>query len=153
MAEKFPGRSPYEYCFSNPINYTDPTGMSPEGDGGGDPKKTVVWKKNDNGEIELPGVVVTSELSKARRADDSDRRTKPEHEYNDVDLKFAKAKLTEIAKDGRKYGYNFAAHNLEHFLSNKGTKVNVKKEFLLTQVAAQMLKNTIFMLKFRKKRA
>jgi hypothetical protein len=38
LAEMFPGRSPYEYCFSNPINLTDPTGMSPEG-GGPTPKE------------------------------------------------------------------------------------------------------------------
>ncbi len=30
LMEKFAGRSPYEYCFSNPINLTDPTGMEPE---------------------------------------------------------------------------------------------------------------------------
>ncbi|WP_260439103.1 RHS repeat-associated core domain-containing protein [Flavobacterium branchiophilum] len=30
LMEKFAGRSPYEYCFSNPINLTDPTGMGPE---------------------------------------------------------------------------------------------------------------------------
>jgi RHS repeat-associated protein len=30
LAEKFFNRNPYEYCFSNPINLTDPTGMGPE---------------------------------------------------------------------------------------------------------------------------
>ena len=30
LAEKFPNRSPYEYCFSNPINLIDPTGMGPD---------------------------------------------------------------------------------------------------------------------------
>ncbi len=30
LMEKFAGRSPYEYCFSNPVNLTDPTGMMPE---------------------------------------------------------------------------------------------------------------------------
>lgn len=29
LAEKYPGRSPYEYTFNNPICYTDPTGMEP----------------------------------------------------------------------------------------------------------------------------
>jgi RHS repeat-associated protein len=29
LAEKFAGRSPYEYCFSDPLNLTDPTGMGP----------------------------------------------------------------------------------------------------------------------------
>jgi RHS repeat-associated protein len=38
LAEIFSGRSPYEYCFSNPINLTDPTGMSPE-EGGPTPKE------------------------------------------------------------------------------------------------------------------
>src|SRR5690554_6126686 len=27
LAEQFPSHSPYEYCFSNPLRYVDPTGM------------------------------------------------------------------------------------------------------------------------------
>lgn len=38
LAEEFPGRSPYEYTFSNPINLVDPDGMAPE-----DPKPGF-WK-------------------------------------------------------------------------------------------------------------
>ncbi len=30
LAEEFAGRSPYEYCFNNPVKFTDPTGMSPD---------------------------------------------------------------------------------------------------------------------------
>lgn len=37
LAEMFPNQSPYNYCFNNPINLTDPTGMAPEGGGDGDP--------------------------------------------------------------------------------------------------------------------
>ncbi|MEC4048834.1 SpvB/TcaC N-terminal domain-containing protein [Flavobacterium sp. SUN046] len=36
LAEKYVNRNPYEYCFSNPINLTDPTGMGPD-----DPPTTV----------------------------------------------------------------------------------------------------------------
>ena len=37
LAEKFYDRSPYEYCFSNPLRYIDPTGMSGE-----------EWRNKDN---------------------------------------------------------------------------------------------------------
>ncbi len=30
LAEKYPNRSPYEYTFSNPVNFIDPTGMTGE---------------------------------------------------------------------------------------------------------------------------
>ncbi|WP_264433530.1 RHS repeat-associated core domain-containing protein [Flavobacterium agricola] len=33
LAEMFPSWSPYSYTFSNPVRYTDPTGMAPECDG------------------------------------------------------------------------------------------------------------------------
>lgn len=32
LTEKMPGWSPYSYGFDNPVQYTDPTGMEPEGD-------------------------------------------------------------------------------------------------------------------------
>jgi hypothetical protein len=36
LAEKFPSQSPYNYCFNNPLNLIDPTGMGPEGWGKGE---------------------------------------------------------------------------------------------------------------------
>lgn len=45
LAEKYAGRSPYEYCFSNPINYTDPDGMGAE-----PPVNGLEYFKDDTGE-------------------------------------------------------------------------------------------------------
>lgn len=39
LGQVFPGSTPYEYCFSNPINLVDPTGMGP-----GDPETHTVVK-------------------------------------------------------------------------------------------------------------
>lgn len=30
LAEKFPSRSPYNFCMNNPLRLVDPTGMAPE---------------------------------------------------------------------------------------------------------------------------
>ncbi|OUD23965.1 RHS repeat-associated core domain-containing protein, partial [Flavobacterium psychrophilum] len=30
LAEKFPGWSPYSFCYNNPMRFTDPTGMAPD---------------------------------------------------------------------------------------------------------------------------
>jgi len=45
MAEALAGRSPYEYTLSNPLRYTDPTGMYPDG-GDGDPPSKLSGSKN-----------------------------------------------------------------------------------------------------------
>ncbi len=49
LAEKFAGRSPYEYCFSNPVNLIDPDGMAPTDDYGIDNfgKIELLKKTND----------------------------------------------------------------------------------------------------------
>ena len=39
LAEEFPGWNPYHYVHNNPINLVDPTGMSAENPGEGDPVK------------------------------------------------------------------------------------------------------------------
>lgn len=60
LAEKFPNWNPYNYVMQNPINLIDPTGMSPEGGGDGDPiayRGTGV-AVGDNVVNELDGVVL-----------------------------------------------------------------------------------------------
>ncbi|WP_286443188.1 MULTISPECIES: RHS repeat-associated core domain-containing protein [unclassified Myroides] len=39
LAEEFPGWNPYHYVHNNPINLVDPTGMSAQNPGEGDPVK------------------------------------------------------------------------------------------------------------------
>ena len=50
LAEKYPGFNPYAYCYQNPINMIDPTGMEGESTGvrnNGDGSYTVVGARND----------------------------------------------------------------------------------------------------------
>lgn len=49
LAEIFPNWNPYNYTMQNPINLTDPTGMSPEG-GDGDPPVKGATTKAPNGD-------------------------------------------------------------------------------------------------------
>lgn len=51
LAEMFPGHNPYNYCFNNPIMFSDPTGMSPEG-GDTDPPVKGATRVNDDNSVE-----------------------------------------------------------------------------------------------------
>lgn len=53
LAEKFAGRSPYEYVFSNPVRLIDPTGMGPED-----------WVRRDDGSIYWDDNAISPETTK-----------------------------------------------------------------------------------------
>src|SRR5690554_6111239 len=78
LAESFPGWSPYTYVYNNPLNYTDSTGMCPDGDC---PEETYIGKTN-----ELPEVVITAKGRSKDRGWTSESHT----DYNNTQEQYQK---------------------------------------------------------------
>lgn len=60
-------------------------------------------------------------------------------EFNENDLDYAEHEFRSMIDDGRKMGYDFAADNLEYFLSGEGGVKEVDSEFLKRNTSVKNL--------------
>ncbi|MDR6969265.1 RHS repeat-associated protein [Flavobacterium arsenatis] len=83
LAEKFPSWNPYNYTMQNPINLVDPTGMSPEDNGGeGDPPKKGLIQRISDGLASFFNINLFNDANKLAASKGEDQQVADKLDFN-----------------------------------------------------------------------